>query len=163
MAHITNYEWAPAFQPNKNHIFLVVLVDGAFRHPFIIDDWEGQIKCKELLDSLIKLDKEYRSMLKDLMKLLMQYDKEDRRVTDLASSLHEEGILWEIKGDHATDLSERENCYGQSIVEGNNCGTCKLGRLFAQKNDNENAKYWIQEAAIICPDAEKYLDQYGLR
>ncbi len=165
MAHITNYEWRPSVLSTNliPDIFLVVLVDGAYRHPFIIDDYEEQTKCKDLLDSVIKLDKEYRSKLKALMELLMKYDQEDRNVTDLASFLHEEGLLWEIKGDQATDQSEKENCYGQSMVEGNNCGACKLGRLLAQKNDRENAKHWIQEAAIICPRAEMYLDQYGLR
>ncbi len=49
---------------------------------------------------------------------------------------------------------------------GDACGKCWLGRYYAEgkgcKKNKRMAKKWLEEATQECPDAEKYLDQYGL-
>lgn len=49
----------------------------------------------------------------------------------------------------------------------NICGMCHLGRCYAEgkgcKKNKILAKKWLTEAATECPDADKYIDQYGLR
>ena len=57
--------------------------------------------------------------------------------------------------------------YELSAKADNICGMCHLGRYYAEgKGCTKNkilAKKWLTEAATGCPDADKYIDQYGLR
>lgn len=80
------------------------------------------------------------------------------------------GEGWETIGDCFDEESlhhEALDAYKESAEAGFPCGKCKLGCYYAEgKGCRKNmalAKKWIEEAAQECPDAVKYLDEYGLR
>lgn len=80
------------------------------------------------------------------------------------------GEGWESIGDGFDDHSVYDkaiDAYKKSAEARHYCGKCKLGRYYAEgKGCKKNmilAKKWLKEAAEECSDAEKYLDQYGLR
>ena len=81
-----------------------------------------------------------------------------------------DGEGWETIGDCLDESSlhhEALDAYKESAKAGFPCGKCKLGCYYAEgkgcKKNRAKAKKWLKEAAQECPDAEKYLDQYGLR
>ena len=80
------------------------------------------------------------------------------------------GEAWEVAADCWDELAMEEDAfrgYRESAKYDHPCGKCKLGCYYAQgkgcKKNKALAKKWLEEAAQMCPDAEKYLDQYGLR
>ena len=82
---------------------------------------------------------------------------------DLGEALEVVGDYWDEEGQ---DVDAFE-AYKESAKCGHVCGKCKLGCYYAQgigcKKNRALAKKWLEEATQECPDAEKYLDQYGLR
>ena len=80
------------------------------------------------------------------------------------------GEAWIIAGDYWDEVGQDVDAfkaYTASSKYGHPCGKCKLGCYYAQgigcKKNKALAKKWLEEATQECPDAEKYLDQYGLR
>lgn len=80
------------------------------------------------------------------------------------------GDGWLALGEYYDKQSMEKDAfkgYKKAAQYGHPCGMCKLGRYYAEgkgcKKDRKKAKQMLKEAAQVCPDAEKYLDQYGLR
>ena len=72
-----------------------------------------------------------------------------------------------VAGGGERMMEEGKKYAKKAAEDGHECGKCWLGRYYAEgKGCTKNkvlAKKWISEAASVCPEAEKYLDQYGLR
>ena len=92
----------------------------------------------------------------------------------LYGSIDECGEGHEIIGDWCQEqlkelpgrLNAATMCYGDAAHWDYPCGMCKFGRCLAEcvyGNNPEPAKEWLEKAANLCPEAGKYLDQYGLR
>ena len=80
------------------------------------------------------------------------------------------GEAFAFFGDYCEEQSQEKEAfkaYKESAKYGCPCGMCKLGRYYAEgkvcKKNKTLAKKLINEAAQECSDAEKYLDEYGLR
>lgn len=72
-----------------------------------------------------------------------------------------------VAGGGERMMEEGKKYAKKAAEDGHECGKCWLGRYYAEgkgcKKNKILAKKWISEAASVCPEAEKYLDQYGLR
>ena len=106
-------------------------------------------------------------------RILQKYD--DEAGADLISIAADLGSIEAclLIGRAAFDCVDTEllilgKCRLEKVADnGCACGKCWLGRYYAEGKgclkDKKLAKKWIKEAAQECSEAEKYLDQYGLR
>ena len=144
---------------------------------FVITDSDGEEQVVEITDQQDNLAVEALmprvksgniDALRQLAPIIRKYDP-------LAAALllircGYPGDAWVVAGDYWDEEGQEEDAfkaYEESAKCGHPCGKCKLGCYYAQgkgcKKNKKLAKKWIEEAAQVCPDAEKYLDQYGLR
>ncbi len=106
--------------------------------------------------------------LRNLAPIILKYNP--LAATTLLFQTGHPGDAWLVFGDFYDVLSQQKVAfkgYEEATKYGHNCGKCKLGRYYAQgkgcKKNKALAKKWLEEAAQVCPDAVKYLDQYALR
>lgn len=100
---------------------------------------------------------------------IKKYDGEMAFLMMVAIDAEDAGFA--LLGDHLADIqgdySGAFNAYEESANDGNIYAICKLGCLYAEGKgcvkDLAKAKELFEDAAYAYPEAEKYLDQYGLR
>ncbi len=130
-----------------------------------ITDYQDGLTVEELMPRVQSGDED---ALRQIAPIIEKYDpivaaRLLLRAGDKGEALEVAGDFWDEVGQDA-DAFE---AYEESAKCGHVCGKCKLGCCYAQgkgcKKNPKLAKKWLEEAAQECPDAEKYLDQYGLR
>ena len=106
--------------------------------------------------------------LRQLAPIIRKYDPIAAAL--LLLRIGEHGDAWLVAGEYWGEQSMEKDAFKafkESAKYGHPCGKCKLGRYYAEgKGCDKNralAEKWLKEAVSVCPDAEKYLDQYGLR
>lgn len=144
---------------------------------FVIIGSDGDNQEVEITDPQHMLDVEAlmprvqngdENALRQLAPIIQEYDSSAAARLWLRTGDYGEALL--AIGDSWEEQSMEEDAfdaYKESAKYGYACGMCKLGRYYAQgigcKKNKALAKKWLEEAAQECSDAEKYLDQYGLR
>ena len=144
---------------------------------FVITDSDGEEQVVEITDQQDGLAVEALmprvksgddDALRELAPIILKYNP--LAATTLLFKTGHPGDAWLVFGDFYDVLSQQKVAfkgYEEATKYGHNCGKCKLGRYYAQgkgcKKNKALAKKWLEEAAQVCPDAVKYLDQYALR
>ena len=106
--------------------------------------------------------------LRELAPIIQKYDPLAAALLLLQAGDVGEAMV--VAGDYFDESGQDVDAFKafkESAKYGHVCGKCKLGRGYALgfgcKKNKKLAKKWLEEAAQECPDAEDYLDQYGLR
>lgn len=144
---------------------------------FVITDSDGEDIVVEITDQQDDLAVEALmprvksgniDALRQLAPIIRKYDPLAAALLLIRSGYP--GDAWVVAGDYWEDVGQDVDAfeaYKESAKCGHVCGKCKLGCCYAQgigcKKNKALAKKWLEEATQECPDAEKYLDQYGLR
>ena len=130
-----------------------------------ITDIQDGLAVEELMPRVQRGDEE---ALRQLAPIIQKYDS--LAAATLLTDAGDLGEAWVVTGDYWDETGQDVDAfkaYKESAKYNHRCGKCKLGRYFALgkgcKKNVRLAKKWLEEAAQVCPDAEKYLDQYGLR
>ena len=130
-----------------------------------ITDCQDNLEVEALMPRVKSGDE---NALRELAPIIQEYDSAAAARLWLRTGDYGEALL--AIGDSWEEQSMEEDAfdaYKESAKYGYACGMCKLGRYYAQgigcKKNKALAKKWLEEAAQECSDAEKYLDQYGLR
>lgn len=131
----------------------------------VITDPQDILEVEALMPKVKSGDED---ALRKLAPIIQEYDSAAAARLWLRTRDYGEALL--AIGDSWEEQSMEEDAfdaYKESAKYGYACGMCKLGRYYAQgigcKKNKKLAKKWLEEAAQECSDAEKYLDQYGLR
>lgn len=144
---------------------------------FVITDVDGEDLVVEITDPVDNLAVEAlmpgvkngdNDALRQLAPIIRKYNQFASALLLLRTGDY--GDAWLVAGDYWEEESMEEDAFQAFKVSaecGHPCGKCKLGRYYAEgkgyKKNKILAKKWLKEAAQECSDAEKYLDQYGLR
>lgn len=144
---------------------------------FVITDSDGEEQVVEITDQQDNLAIEALmprvksgddDALRELAPIIQKYDPFAAALLLIRSGYP--GDAWVVASDYWDEHSQEEDAfkgYKEAAKYGHPCGKCKLGCYYAQgkgcRKNKRLAKKWIEEAAQVCPDAVKYLDQYGLR
>lgn len=102
-----------------------------------------------------------------LVRILRRYDFEE--TIKMLRHIDEKGLMWEVIGDSclSSDPTTAMQAYDKAIMEGNNCGLCKLGRCYAEgrgcEQDLSAARDCFWAVSEECYEAYHFLDWYGLR
>ena len=103
--------------------------------------------------------------IRQLVQLLRHYDLDE--TIRMLKSMNAYGIVWEIRGDISSDHVKAREAYEKSSQKEWFCGTCKLARCLAEgrgcQKDLARAKVLLQDVTLECPEAEQFIDWYGLR
>jgi hypothetical protein len=142
-----------------------------------MEDFEIEVtNCRDALDveKLLALFQQGdKSATRHLASIIRNY--EPFTAARLYGFIDDCGVSDEIIGDWCLEQSEElpgrlngaKMCYENSAIWDHPCGMCKYGRCLAEGSGCEknpaSAKLWLEKAANLCPEAGKYLDQYGLR
>ena len=117
------------------------------------DDLQGTNANKKSFDQLVRILRRYD--LEETIKMLKHID--------------EKGLMWEVIGDSylSSNPTTAMHAYDKAIMEGNNCGLCKLGRCYAEgrgcEQDLSAARECFWDVSEECYEAYHFLDWYGLR
>lgn len=144
---------------------LSLTLDGK-KFSFQVDDPVDQMRVYLLMKDLLGEDAS-GDAFHLLVRIVSRYDLKE--TIKMLKHIGEEGLMWEVIGDSniSSDPKKAVSAYWDAFANDNICGLCKYGRCLAEgrgcQQDNRIARQSLIQASRECPEADQFLDWYGLR
>ena len=172
MANIINSSASPELSGNStplssNHNEVRIRVAERKCFSFNVPDSRDKTLIEDMVSSIASngWNNTHIDTVRQLFQLLQKYDINE--TIRFLEHIQLYGIMWEIRGDTSKDLVAAKDYYEKSSQEKWLCGTCKLGRCYAEgrgcQKNLVKAEQYLEAVVVDCPEAEQFLDWYGLR